>query len=200
MNYLTEIKEQTLEQDIRKILEGEYGVSRRCAISAIWDGGNIPFVLNDILITGMASYQLNEFSVFCNGQAVDHYRADAYLFATPTGSTAHLLAYGGPVVNLDMDAVVLRPVGAQTGLQCPLVFPLKYDFAVECDKDTMIICDGKKGIILPAHNQLLVKRSKYETQFVTLGMENSVYRIREKLFYLNNGRKYINERIHFVPI
>ena len=96
------------------------------------------------------------------------------------------MAYGGPLVDPDMDAVVLKAVGAQVGLQCPLVFSLEHHFSIECGQSAMVICDGKETAVLPAYSRLSITRSKYMAKFVTFDVKTSVCRIQEKLFQLNH--------------
>lgn len=189
LGYLAQISEENLEYSIGRLLRGEYEIQNHTALQVIWNGGSCPFVLNDVLIRNMDG-KITDFLISCDEMDISHYRADAFLFSTPTGSTAHLMAYGGPILEPGVQAVVLKAVGAQLGEPASIVFPLGHTFTAVFNQNMQVLCDGKKEVILPFKEKLTIKKSIYEAKFVCFHPGLRVNRIQEKLFFLNQKQKW----------
>ncbi len=190
LGYLAQIDEDALETSMKRLLNGEYMIQKHAALHVQWDGGESAFVLNDILIRNVDG-KITDFQISCDGMPISHYRADAFLFSTPTGSTAHLMAYGGPILEPGVQAVVLKAVGAQLGEPASIVFPLEHRFTAVFNQSMQVICDGKTAGILDAQESLTITKSDYEALFVCFHPGLRVHRIQEKLFFLNHkAQKY----------
>ncbi|MEU4115703.1 NAD(+)/NADH kinase [Kitasatospora sp. NPDC028055] len=68
--------------------------------------------LNDVVVEKLARDHQVSAGVYISGRLLAAYSADAFVVATPTGSTAYSFAAGGPVLSPHMDAVVFTPIAA----------------------------------------------------------------------------------------
>jgi NAD+ kinase len=56
-----------------------------------------------------------------NGEPYGVFTADGMIAATPTGSTGYSLSAGGPIVQPEMNCIVLTPVCAHSLQSCPCI-------------------------------------------------------------------------------
>lgn len=84
-----------------------------------------------------------------DGEAATTYRGDGVIVATPTGSTAHSLAAGGPIVEPQLEALVVSPMCPHSVANRPLV--LRADQVLE-----LHVTNGSRRPGLAVDGQLLV--------------------------------------------
>ncbi len=126
LGFLAGVRASELEQATRDvILARRWRVSRRMRLAATLrpaDGGapTASHGLNDAVVERWDARSLSvELSV--DGESATTYRGDGVIVATPTGSTAHSLAAGGPIVEPQMEAFVVSPMCPHSIANRPLV-------------------------------------------------------------------------------
>lgn len=80
-----------------------------------------PIALNDVVLQRGATQGLLTLTLDVDGVWVTDYRADGLIVATPSGSTAHSLSAGGPVLAPEMLALVVTPICPQALSHRPIV-------------------------------------------------------------------------------
>ncbi|NUP96155.1 MAG: NAD(+)/NADH kinase [Planctomycetaceae bacterium] len=102
--------------------------------------------LNEILVARGTAPGMLALGLSVGGEFVADYRADGLIVATPSGSTAHSLSAGGPILFPSMLAMVVTPICPQGLSYRPIV--LHPDSAVEIlvkesSGDTLLVLDGQ---------------------------------------------------------
>ncbi len=111
LGFLSEIEKENLEEDIEKLLSGEFKIQERMMLSAEVNGDDNTCALNDVIITRKNSLlKILEFDVYLDDEFVDHFMADGIIISTPTGSTAYSLSAGGPVADPSMNIMIITPI------------------------------------------------------------------------------------------
>ncbi len=129
-------------------------------------GGDVrtrSLALNDAVVTKTARSRMIDLSVYVGDEFVTRVRADGLIIATPTGSTAYNLSAGGPIVQPNMDAMIITPIAPHTLTNRPIVIPARARFA--CSRRWMLetrSCsrfDGQSTFPIHASDEITVCRA-----------------------------------------
>ena len=114
LGFLTEVTLPELHASLDAALGGGAPVEDRMMLESTTFRSGAPFAthlaLNDVVVTKGALARMIDLSVSVGGEFVTRVKADGLIVATPTGSTAYNLAAGGPIVQPNMDALLLTPI------------------------------------------------------------------------------------------
>jgi NAD+ kinase len=126
LGFLAGVRSSQLERAMDEVIAARgYRVSRRMRLSATLRraGGETDRPLqglNDAVVERWDARSLHV-ELMVDGERATTYRGDGVIVSTPTGSTAHSLAAGGPIVEPEMEAFVVSPMCAHTVTNRPLV-------------------------------------------------------------------------------
>ncbi|HLU69505.1 MAG TPA: NAD(+)/NADH kinase [Fibrobacteria bacterium] len=99
--------------------------------------------LNEVAFAGLMGGQMAELEVKANGQFLTTYRVDGLLVSTPTGSTAHALSAGGPIIHPATHSLLLTPMNPASLSVRPLILPDA--MAIEVRHAGELATGGKKA-------------------------------------------------------
>jgi len=101
-----------------------------------------------------------DFETSIAGQYVNTHSGDGLIVATPTGSTAYALSCGGPIIQPQLDAVVVVPICPHTLSDRPVVVPASLEIEVKllehADTQAEVTADGHSVGTLSANDRLLI--------------------------------------------
>ncbi|MDC9725425.1 MAG: NAD(+) kinase [Gammaproteobacteria bacterium] len=193
LGFLADVTLAKLEQQFSEILNGNYREDTRFLMHAsVINGGeqSVGKAMNDVVIHTHQSLHMIEFETYINGRFLNSQRADGLVVATPTGSTAYAMSAGGPILDVDLDALVLASVCPHTLSNRPLVVAASSVIdIVLSDKNTtsaMVTCDGRPGHILQPGDTVRIKRHPSDIKLLHLRGHDHYSILRAKLEW---GRK-----------
>lgn len=138
--------------------DGNYTVDKRMMLKAVVskDGEIIAekHCINDVVAARGEQIKMIEVTVRCNGNVINDYFTDGIIISTPTGSTAYNLSAGGPVVDPQIESMLLTPVCTHSLFSRALIFKPDTELSVTCNSDNInVSCDGdtmklEKGCII----------------------------------------------------
>lgn len=139
------------EEVVEGVLAGRGLVEARMRLAARLvrrgAGGEVrPLALNDVVLQRGATQGLLTLALSVDGAWVTNYRADGLIVATPSGSTAHSLSAGGPVLAPEMLALVVTPICPQALSLRPIVLHPDSRIEIEvvaCSGITSVAVDGQ---------------------------------------------------------
>jgi NAD+ kinase len=150
LGFLTDISPEHMFDAIDAILAGEYLEEKRLMLRAqITDGTGHPrlVALNDVVLQKGETGRMLDFVTTVDGSYVNTHRGDGLIVATPTGSTAYALSCGGPIIQPNVDALVMVPICPHTLSDRPLVLKLTSSIEVRVETDAgspaHVVCDGE---------------------------------------------------------
>jgi NAD+ kinase len=124
LGYLAEISPEEMFKGAEALLSGDIEISERMMLKCTLFTENNTIIkelyaLNDILAASAG--RIAELDISINSEPLTSFRGDGVIVATPTGSTAHSLSAGGPILSPAMQAMVLTPVCPHELANRPLV-------------------------------------------------------------------------------
>jgi NAD+ kinase len=169
-------------------LKGEFKVEKCVKLSASANGEATPDALNDVVVSGGEPSKILYLQIYKDTQPIVQLEADGVIVSTQTGSTGYSLSAGGPVLDPDMDAIVLTPICSLTTFRS-MVFPANSKITIESirPKDMLVLVDGSYRRLLPAKNpSVTVTRSKNVTSFIRF-KEDFYNRLQSRLLFKGTG-------------
>jgi len=126
--------------------------------------------INDVVVEKVVSERIIEVGVAINGYRFAGYRTDGLIVATPIGSTAYSLSAGGPVVDPEVDALVLTPIAPHSLLSRSLVLApdAEIGISVEIDRPARVNVDGREIATVQPGESVSVGRGSHSVRFLTL--------------------------------
>lgn len=125
LGFLAEIRPQEIYKQLDQILAGNYIEEHRFVLKAsLMRNGTVictANAVNDVVVHAMQMVRMIEIETRVNKQHLNTLRADGYIVATPTGSTAYALSGGGPILHPKLGAIVLVPICPHTLSNRPIV-------------------------------------------------------------------------------
>jgi NAD+ kinase len=116
--------------------------------------------MNDIVLQRHGTGRMVDFETSIDGQYVNTHSGDGLIVATPTGSTAYALSCGGPIIEPQLDAIVVVPVCPHTLSDRPVVVPANLEIQVRlldrADTQAEVAADGHSFGALSADDRLLI--------------------------------------------
>lgn len=168
LGFLTDIRPEHMLDAIDAILAGDYLSEQRRLLRASVVQESAPGVessmlaLNDVVLQKGESGRMLDFVTSVDGVYVNTHRGDGLIVATPTGSTAYALSCGGPIIQPDVDSVVMVPICPHTLSDRPLVLKDSSEIEVRVDggSPAAIVCDGEEFARLADDAVLRVRRAR----------------------------------------
>jgi len=172
LGFLTDISPEHMLQAIDAILAGDYLSEQRSVLAAkLADRPDAEALLavNDVVLQKGETGRMLDFTTVVDGVYVNTHRGDGLIVATPTGSTAYALSCGGPIIQPNVNALVLVPICPHTLSDRPLLLPSTSTVRVSLERDSHgpahVVCDGEALAKLGAGETVTISLAK---QTVTL--------------------------------
>ena len=160
---------------LKKLLTGDFQRDKRMMLEVSVKNSDgketVTYCLNDVAIARGNEIKLIDLDVFCDNRKINSYRADGVVLSTPTGSTAYSWSAGGPVIDPDLQCIMLTPICTHSLLNRSLVFNEKSVISVNSAKNGQKICvsaDGEKSIELSENFEVKIKKSEYYAEFIRI--------------------------------
>ncbi len=193
--YITEISVDEWEEAIEHYLKGRNSISRRLMVRvAVMRDGDRVFSghgLNEMVVTSSGISKVINLSLSIGQTHAGFFRADGLIIATPTGSTGYSLAAGGPILDVDLSAMVVTPVCPFTLSHRPLVISGESKVSIHIHKGQrtglMLSIDGQQTFTLEEEDVIIVEKSRSKALLVTSERRNYIEVIRDKLNWSGGG-------------
>jgi len=187
LGFITEVSRDEIDKEIDKVFSGEYGLEERIMLQADVYRGRRKIVrhnaLNDVVMNKSALSRMFELEICINGRYVSTFRADGLIVSTPTGSTAHSLSAGGPILYPTLESFLMTPICPHTLTSRPIVLPDTFvlEATVKNGDDIHLTLDGQVGFPLKVKDRIKISKADYKTKFIVLHDRDYFQILRAKL-------------------
>lgn len=173
LGFLAEFTVEELDKNLDAAVSASAAVSPRMMIAAeIAENARLvaqSVAVNDCVVQAGPPFRMVELSVSVNGDHLTNISGDGLVLATPSGSTAHNMSVGGPILQPETRAMVLSPISAHSLTHRPLVFA--GDSVIEVvahsvNQGTTLVIDGQVSLPVHAGDRITVRRWPADFQLV----------------------------------
>lgn len=182
VGFLTEVEPRRVDEAIAALVAGRYRESRRMTLTAHLPDGATVSGLNDVVLEKTVSQHTVRVAVSVGEERLVEYRADAVIVATPTGSTAYNFSAGGPLVDPELEALVVTAVAPHNLFGRPIVFrpSARLRLTVEGERPARLNVDGRSTADLSPGDLVHVVRGTAAARFIRLTPRHFAAAVREK--------------------
>lgn len=147
--------------------------------------------LNDAVISASGIAKLIKLDVgFASGNNrgfLGSYRCDGLIAATPTGSTAYSMAAGGPILDPEMEAVIINPICPFTLSSRPFVLPSNQTIVITVAKEqrsgVLLTVDGQDTYGLECEDLIFITQDYNSARLIYADRHTYYNALRTKLFW-----------------
>lgn len=185
VGFLPEIEPDSLEQSLKRIVDGEYELEERMMLSGSL-GNTESLALNDIVLFRTGEMQIIDYRVYVNDRFLTSFRADGVIVSTPTGSTGYNLSAGGPIVEPLSRVMVITPICNHALTSRSVVLCENDKVRIDAswhssDGGVIVSFDGEENIPLSCGDSVNIAASDRNTKIVRLDRESFVTALSRKL-------------------
>lgn len=188
LGFLTEATLGELYGTLSNVLAGRYRLEERMGLEATLYRGRkriaSSLALNDCVVTKGVLSRLIRLDTFIGEGYLTTYAADGLIVSTSTGSTAHSLSAGGPIVHPDIEAIVLTPICPHTLSNRPLIVPGDEEIRIRIASphpDVALTLDGQEVIKLREKDIVRIKKGPSKVKLIVPKKKSYYQILRKKL-------------------
>ncbi len=189
LGFLADIEPASLEEKLQKILEKEYFLENRLLLSAYVTTERasklLGFAINDVVVSKSGVSRMIRLGLQINDTHLADYKADGVIVSTPTGSTAYSLSAGGPIMNPNIDALLVTPICAHSFFMRPMLVrdrDIIHIKVAAVNPDMVITFDGQESFRLQPGDRVVVKKSPFTSHIVKFKDTDYYDTIKNKLW------------------
>jgi NAD+ kinase len=189
LGFLTDISPDEIEARVVPVLAGDFKQTERfmltAGISRNGEAIGSGTALNDVVLHPGMSVRMMEFELYVDGEFVYSQRSDGLIVATPTGSTAYALSAGGPLLNPELDAIVVVPLNPHTLSSRPIVLhgnaKIEIKVSSRHELHPLITCDGHDDFATEPGDTIRIHKHQHAISLIH-PKDNNFYNVcRSKL-------------------
>ena len=173
---------------LKNLIDGDYENDKRMMLKAdvCDDKGRVVktcYCVNDVVVARGAQIKMEDISVEHNGKLINNYTADGLIVSTPTGSTAYSLSSGGPVVDPQIESILLTPICTHSLFSRALIFKPDSVFKIysPTGSELGLSCDGEDTVKVSGDHYVLVRKAEVYGEFIRIKNETFLEILNSKL-------------------
>lgn len=196
LGFLADVSPDEILTSVDNILAGNYSAESRLVMTAdLIDAKGrrtSGIALNDVVVQRRASGRMLDVVTSIAGQYVNTHSGDGLIIASPTGSTAYALSCGGPIIEPQLDAVVIVPICPHTLTDRPIVIPAAQPIQIRIlsreGTDAEVTLDGRSIGEMQAGDTLAIHAAEARLRLIHPPGYDFYSILRTKLFWGRDNR------------
>lgn len=189
IGFLTSVNDfAELGTAIDRIKSKDYLFEERSMIEArvLRDGKEIfkAYAVNEATFMTSSLAKMGKYRILIGGDKslFTELSADGVIVATPTGSTAHSLSAGGPIVSPSVNCLIITPLYPHTLNQRSFVINDDKELCISIMTNKQLVdIDGRIDFELKKEDEVLIKRLKKNIKYIVFNDNNFLNTIKDKI-------------------
>lgn len=190
LGFMADIEQDELEGKLEKLCAGSYHVEYRPLLAGyVTNPGGaeqfLGYAINDIVVTKGDVARIISLGLTVNSTPLVDCKADGFIVASPTGSTAYSLSAGGPIMNPMVKGLLLTPICAHTLNIRPLVIreeDVVHIHLVDMRQSIIVTLDGQETFPVRPDDTVTVKCSDVRAGIIKFEDKDYYQTLRTKLW------------------
>lgn len=174
---------------LKNLIDGKYEIDKRMMLCVEHYRNDYLkekfFCLNDTVVARGISLRLCNVEVKCNGKKVNEYYGDGVIVSTPTGSTAYSLSAGGPVVDPEIESIILTPICTHSLFSRSYIFRPQSIIELRVTNNDLSMpvmsCDGEKAVELFEDSRIEIKLAQRYAKIIRIKSDSFTQVLSNKL-------------------
>lgn len=196
LGFLADVSPDEMLASVDHILDGEYSRESRLLLQACLSRAGhetlVAIAFNDVVLQRRETGRMVDIVATIDDTYVNTHSGDGLIVATATGSTAYALSCGGPIIDPQLDAVVMVPICPHTLTDRPIVVPSSKTIGIRVlereDTQAEVVIDGKSIGAIGADDVLTISESEKRVQLIHPPGYDYFGILRSKLFWGRDSR------------
>lgn len=160
VGFLAELSPEEIPMIPGRLKRGEYEILERMAFTAECFGRRY-FALNDIVLDRGKNTRILNFTVTVDDNYAGEFTADGLIVSTPTGSTAHSMAAGGPLVMPGCRVAILTPICPHSLTIRPMIIDGSRALRIGVTEGlARMAVDGQSFVDIPPGNEVAIRSAE----------------------------------------
>jgi NAD+ kinase len=188
LGFLTDIRRIEALKVFEEVLSGDYKLEERHMLE-VDINGKVYTGLNEVVLAKGGVMQTLIRIRATAEHYINTYRADGLIVATPTGSTGYSLSAGGPIIQPNLDLLVITPIAPHNLSTRPIIVGGNEEITLrleETQRSAYIAVDGSEIIEITRDDIIKVRYSDKKLKLVLPKSRNYYSLLREKLKWGDN--------------
>jgi NAD+ kinase len=192
LGFLVDVSPDEITRRMHEILDGKFEEEHRIMLTTTiqrHEGGanSVGDALNDVVIHKWEVARMIETETYINGKFVNTMRSDGLIVSTPTGSTAYALSAGGPILEPDMQAMIIVPICPHTMSYRPIVIDGDSEIEIYVRENphshAQVTCDGQINLGVVSGDKISIRRKDKFVRLIHPCKHDHYHILREKLHW-----------------
>lgn len=189
LGFMADIEQNELEEKLEKLYEGSYHIEWRPFLAGYVtkEGAEhfLGYAINDIVVTKGDVARIISLGLTVNKTPLVECKADGFIVASPTGSTAYSLSAGGPIINPMVKGLILTPICAHTLNIRPLIIreeDVVHIHLLDMRQSIIVTLDGQETTTIHPDDIVTVKCSDVRAGIIKFEDKDYYQTLRTKLW------------------
>ncbi len=190
--FIASIQKQDWKKELELFLSGKSSLEERTMLQATVfpiekkDSECFSAIgLNDVVVCAKTAARTVLLDIAYNYSSLGKFKADGIIVSTPTGSTAYSSSAGGPIIDPELDALVLTPINSFSLSTRPLVLSPNGELDITVlpsrEKELILTVDGQKPKELHQGDVIKVRRINKKVKLAGCTTQRFYEALRSKL-------------------
>ncbi len=196
LGFLAEYTYESFSDSLESILDPatalDFRRRTRLHVSLRRDGETIldEYALNDAVMSRSYDSRMIQIDTHINQEFCTSIHGDGVIVSTPSGSTAHSLSAGGPVIHPDFDAMLITAICPHSLTLRPLMVSPRHNIALHLAKAPCIVgvsVDGQVTRQLEVGDELRIRVAQSPLEVVKASTHTFFDALRSKFHWAGHG-------------